>query len=89
MFRKGWICVCLVLIAFVIMGCAGTPESVPEPVPSEPEEVVTEEVEAKVAVEAGSSLAIRKSPGIKNKPEVEDTSTGISGWSVSQFFRSC
>ena len=119
MFRKVAFCICLLILAPVIAGCAGTPESAPDSTATEPEEEMApaEEIEAKVVVEAGSSLAIRKTPGIANKPdddvldrvpngrilkvkdthentiiedehtwwEVEDITTGISGWAAADF----
>ena len=119
MFRKVVFCICLIILAPEIAGCAGTPEPAPDSTAAGLEEEMTpaEEIEAKVVVEAGSSLAIRKTPGIANKPEddvldrvpggrilkvknthentiiedehtwweVEDITTGISGWAAADF----
>lgn len=119
MFRKVAFCICLLILALVIAGCAGTREPAPDSTAAELEEEMApaEEIEAKVVVEAGSSLAIRKTPGIANKPEddvldrvpggrilkvknthentiiedehtwweVEDITTGISGWVAADF----
>ncbi len=118
--RGGLIWVVIIGVALSVMGCATPKISEPEPeiAPAETEEIIIiEPVEAIVTVEPGSSLAIRKSAGTKDKPEddvldrvsegrvlkiinkhedrlikdgytwweVEDTVTGIIGWSAANF----
>jgi hypothetical protein len=71
MFKKRWIGAGLLLaFIFVIVGCARAPqETIPE-APSEPvKEIPIVAQEVMVAIEPGSTLAIRSSPGTNDKPE--------------------
>ncbi len=121
----GLIWVGIIVVALAVTGCAAPNSSEPkneiaEIDPAETEEITDiepVEIEAIVTVEPGSSLAIRKSAGSKDKPEgdvldrvpqgrvliiinkhedglikdgytwweVEDTVTGILGWSAADF----
>ena len=122
--RLGLIWFGIIFIALTVTGCTVPNSSKPEPetAPAETEEIISAEpveMEAIVTVETGSTLAIRKSAGTKDKPEddvldrvpkgrvlkiinkhedslikdgytwweVEDTLTGISGWSASKFLQ--
>ena len=122
--RLGLIWFGIIFIALTVTGCTVPNSSKPEPetAPAETEEIISAEpaeMEAIVTVETGSTLAIRKSAGTRDKPEddvldrvpmgrvlkiinkhedslikdgytwweVEDTLTGISGWSASKYLQ--
>ena len=72
MFKMRWVCVGLLLAFFIVAaGCGRTSqEKIPESSPSEVESpIFVEAVEVTVAIEPESTLAIRKSPGTRDKPE--------------------
>ncbi len=121
----GLIWVGIIVAALTVTGCVATNSSEPETeiveidpaVTGEITDIEPVEIEAIVNVEAGSTLAIRKSAGTKDKSEddvldrvpagrvlkiiskhedglikdgynwweVEDTVTGILGWSAASF----
>ena len=71
--KKGLVWLGIVFVVFTIIGCSTPNTNVAEPETEPPaiEEIINMEpegLEAIVTVEVGSTLAIRKSPGTKDKP---------------------
>ena len=70
--KAGLVWLSIVFVAFTVVGCSipNSDTAEPEADPAEIEEIMStepEKLEAIVTVEMGSTLAIRKSPGTKDK----------------------
>ncbi len=70
--------IAIIIVTLLVAGCGGSSnnkDQEPEHVRTEPEELETIELEidekmkATVSVSSGSTLAIRRSPGVEGKPE--------------------